>query len=79
MAADRVIVLRCGRQLQALSGGYADLILADGNPLENTGLFANPCQKIDLTMRDGVMHDYRRTEYDGHHPLPAPRLDAFDT
>ncbi|RLQ20662.1 amidohydrolase family protein [Seongchinamella sediminis] len=34
-------------------GAYADLILVDGNPLENLDLVANPEDNFDLIMKDG--------------------------
>ncbi len=38
-------------------GAYADLILVDGNPLENLELVGNPGENFDLIMQDGV--DYK--------------------
>jgi imidazolonepropionase-like amidohydrolase len=37
-------------------GAYADLILVDGNPLENLDLVADPDQHFDLIMKDGVIY-----------------------
>jgi imidazolonepropionase-like amidohydrolase len=34
-------------------GAYADLILVDGNPLENINLIADPNENFDLIMKDG--------------------------
>ena len=34
-------------------GAYADLILVDGNPLENIELVADPQENFDLIMKDG--------------------------
>ncbi|WP_417709944.1 amidohydrolase family protein [Roseibium aggregatum] len=37
-------------------GAYADLILVDGNPLENLELVADPHENFDLIMKDGVIY-----------------------
>ncbi len=37
-------------------GAYADLILADGNPLEDLDLVADPDASFDLIMQDGVIY-----------------------
>ena len=37
-------------------GAYADLILVDGNPLENLDLVADPAQNFVLIMKDGVIY-----------------------
>ncbi|OJJ13759.1 hydrolase [Alphaproteobacteria bacterium AO1-B] len=37
-------------------GAYADLILVDGNPLEDLELVANPGETFDLIMKDGVVY-----------------------
>ena len=37
-------------------GAYADLILVDGNPLEDLSLVANPEEHFDLIMKDGVIY-----------------------
>ncbi|TVZ41353.1 imidazolonepropionase-like amidohydrolase [Alteromonadaceae bacterium 2753L.S.0a.02] len=37
-------------------GAYADLILVDGNPLENLSLVANPDENFDLIMKDGKIY-----------------------
>ncbi|WP_428644686.1 amidohydrolase family protein [Roseibium sp.] len=37
-------------------GAYADLILVDGNPLENLDLVADPHENFDLIMKDGVIY-----------------------
>lgn len=37
-------------------GAYADLILVDGNPLDNIDLVADPHENFDLIMKDGVVH-----------------------
>lgn len=39
-----------------VEGAYADLILVDGNPLENIDLVADPDGNFDLIMKDGVIH-----------------------
>ncbi|UTV30542.1 metal-dependent hydrolase family protein [Photobacterium atrarenae] len=37
-------------------GAYADLILVDGNPLENIDLVANPQENFDLIMKNGKIY-----------------------
>ncbi|WP_291749504.1 amidohydrolase family protein [Bauldia sp.] len=37
-------------------GAYADLILIDGNPLENLDLVADPAGNFDLIMKDGAIY-----------------------
>ncbi|MEJ1996496.1 MAG: amidohydrolase family protein [Limibacillus sp.] len=37
-------------------GAYADLILVDGNPLENLDLIADPHANFDLIMKDGKVY-----------------------
>lgn len=37
-------------------GAYADLILVDGNPLENIDLIADPHKNFDLIMKDGKIY-----------------------
>ena len=39
-------------------GALADLILVDGNPLENLDLVADPEANFDLIMKDGVIYRY---------------------
>lgn len=41
---------------QIVEGAYADLILVDGNPLENIDLVADPHENFDLIMKDGVIY-----------------------
>lgn len=36
-------------------GAYADLILVDGNPLEDIDLVADPKANFDLIMKDGAI------------------------
>jgi len=38
------------------AGAYADLILVDGNPLEDLDLVADPAANFDLIMKDGVIY-----------------------
>lgn len=38
------------------AGAYADLILVDGNPLEDINLVADPEQHFDLIMKDGKIY-----------------------
>jgi imidazolonepropionase-like amidohydrolase len=40
-------------------GAYADLILVDGNPLEDLNLVANPEDNFDLIMKDGKIYKNR--------------------
>ena len=37
-------------------GAYADLILVDGNPLENIELLAHPAERFVVIMKDGKIH-----------------------
>jgi imidazolonepropionase-like amidohydrolase len=37
-------------------GAYADLILVDGNPLENLDLVSDAEANFDLIMKDGVIY-----------------------
>ena len=37
-------------------GAYADLLLVDGNPLENLGLNADPAKNFAVILKDGVIH-----------------------
>ena len=37
-------------------GAYADIILVDGNPLEDLNLVGNPEENFDLIMKDGVIY-----------------------
>ncbi len=41
---------------QITVGAYADLILVDGNPLEDLDLVADPHTNFDLIMKDGVIY-----------------------
>jgi imidazolonepropionase-like amidohydrolase len=56
-------------------GAYADLILVDGNPLENLDLLADPDGKFDLIMKDGVIY---KNALDGRHAVgrAQPRQEA---
>jgi len=36
-------------------GAYADILLVDGNPLENIEVLTDPADNIDLIMKDGVV------------------------
>jgi len=38
------------------AGAYADLILVNGNPLEDLNLVADPAANFDLIMKDGVIY-----------------------
>ncbi|RKZ09165.1 amidohydrolase family protein [bacterium] len=38
------------------AGAYADLILVDGNPLEDLDLVANPDENFDLIMKNGTIY-----------------------
>ena len=37
-------------------GAYADLLLVDGNPLENIDLIADPDKNFVIIMKDGVIY-----------------------
>ena len=37
-------------------GAFADLLLVDGNPLENLRLVADPARNFMVIMKDGVVH-----------------------
>jgi len=37
-------------------GAYADMILVDGNPLQNLKLVADPVKNFDMIMKDGVIY-----------------------
>ena len=37
-------------------GGFADLLLVDGNPLENISLIADPARNFLVIMKDGKVH-----------------------
>jgi imidazolonepropionase-like amidohydrolase len=37
-------------------GAYADMILVDGNPLQNLNLIADPAKNFKLIMKDGVIY-----------------------
>ncbi len=37
-------------------GAYADILLVDGNPLENIEILTDPTENIDLIMKDGVIY-----------------------
>ncbi|MBL3703351.1 amidohydrolase family protein [Sulfitobacter sp. BDSS02] len=43
-------------------GAYADLILVDGNPLDDLELVADPDANFDLIMKDGVIFKNKLTE-----------------
>ncbi len=62
-------------ELGQLKAGYlADIVLVDGDPLENLALLTDPA-KIQLVMKDGVIHKDCAT------PVPADaalHLDGAD-
>jgi imidazolonepropionase-like amidohydrolase len=47
---------RAGRLGVIAPGAYADLILVDGNPLENLNVIADPEANFDLIMKDGMIY-----------------------
>jgi imidazolonepropionase-like amidohydrolase len=51
-------------------GAYADLLLVDGNPLENIELMLDPGKNFKIIMKDGVI--YKNTLL---HELISPDLD----
>ena len=38
------------------AGAYADLIIIDGNPLEDINLLTTPDETFDVIMKDGVIY-----------------------
>ncbi len=38
------------------AGAYADILLVDGNPLENLAILTEPAENIDLIMKDGKIY-----------------------
>lgn len=45
-----------GKLGEIIEGAYADMILVDGNPLENIKLIANPEKNFSLIMKNGVVY-----------------------
>lgn len=45
-----------GKLNEITEGAYADLILVDGNPLDNIKLVENPEKNFLLIMKDGVVY-----------------------
>ncbi|VXB16827.1 Imidazolonepropionase [Flavobacterium sp. 9R] len=45
-----------GKLGEISEGSYADLILVDGNPLENIDLIANPDTNFKIIMKDGIVY-----------------------
>ena len=45
-----------GKLGEISEGAYADMILVDGNPLENIKLIANPDKNFLLIIKDGVVY-----------------------
>jgi imidazolonepropionase-like amidohydrolase len=39
-----------------LQGALADLLLVDGNPLDNIGLVADPASNFKIIMKDGNIY-----------------------
>jgi len=39
-------------------GACADILLIDGNPLDDIKILANPEKNINLIMKDGVIYKY---------------------
>lgn len=39
-------------------GAYADMILVDGNPLENLDLISDPKENFGMIMKDGIIYKY---------------------
>jgi imidazolonepropionase-like amidohydrolase len=37
-------------------GAYADIIIVDGNPLEDISLFADPEKNLKVIMKDGKIY-----------------------
>ena len=38
------------------AGAYADILLIDGNPLEDINLMTDPDENFDVIMKDGVLY-----------------------
>ena len=45
-----------GRVGAIVSGAYADLLVVDGNPLDDIGLLANPRANLRLIMKSGLIY-----------------------
>ena len=45
-----------GRLGVVREGALADLLLVDGNPLDDVGLLADPARNLQVIMKDGVLH-----------------------
>jgi imidazolonepropionase-like amidohydrolase len=45
-----------GRLGEISVGAYADMILVDGNPLENIKLIENPEQNFKIIMKNGLIY-----------------------
>ena len=45
-----------GRQGVVEAGAFADLLLVDGNPLEDTRLLENPAKNLRVIMKGGRIH-----------------------
>jgi imidazolonepropionase-like amidohydrolase len=50
-------------------GALADLLLIDGNPLENLALLENPDRYIDVIMKDGTIHKFNISMPDPDDPV----------
>ena len=54
-------------------GALADLLLVDGNPLENIGLVADPAKNFVVIMKDGkVFKNLLKNSTTGHSILASP-------
>lgn len=41
-------------------GAFADLLVVDGNPLDDITLLANPTKNLRLVMKEGIIHHRRK-------------------
>ena len=57
-------------------GALADLLIVDGNPLENINLVADPANKFLIIMKDGVIWCGRERYYSNRSAAMGSRQDA---
>jgi imidazolonepropionase-like amidohydrolase len=59
LAPDQAVVVE-GQRIVAVGviapGAYADLLVVDGNPLENLGVLVEPEKHLKLIMKDGCVY-----------------------
>ena len=44
--------------IKVIEGAYADMVLVDGNPLEDLDLVADPDKNFVVIMKDGKVYKY---------------------